>query len=529
MRRTSISGAAQRRAAMLFVAAVALASLTIAASFSLPPASLIASPALSSAPRSLRAPLVPRACRASLRPSAFPLAMASTDKDGEAYEKVKGRLDKLAESAAGYKGSDVEDLAEGLEDDVKEVQSRLAKLMAAFKSKVSKGFATAAFAAAAAGVLTFVVFPKKANAAGIDSLTRTPERTELVAFASPGAISELDKLPPLIGPEPVVRFYQSNKFTGEKAGYVFKMGESGVGYYIDLPPKAVVQKGFTNPLQNLNLGGSTAAAIAVGLAGLSTPILVRKLLRSRTPSTEPFYSPAKSAAPPSPFAGAPASSPKPSPSSSSSSSSSPSSSASSSSSSFAEGSVETSASRVASTDAAPAPAPAPTSGQDPATMKAAELKKAIVEMGGNPTGCVEKVELVSLYRTLLAQPKEVQTQKYENFERYEDAKEVLDEEQILKDFDPAKADPAALSDMMGNPMIQALQSQMMSDPDTMKEFQTAMSGGKGMGDLMKNPKFKQMTENLMQDPEVLRMMSNPSEVSKMMSAMKKMGVNPPPM
>ena len=35
----------------------------------------------------------------------------------------------------------------------------------------------------------------------------------------------------------VTRFYASTKFTGEKVGYVFKMGASGVGYYLDAPPK----------------------------------------------------------------------------------------------------------------------------------------------------------------------------------------------------------------------------------------------------------------------------------------------------
>ena len=35
----------------------------------------------------------------------------------------------------------------------------------------------------------------------------------------------------------VTRFYASTKFTGEKVGYVFKMGASGVGYYLDAPLK----------------------------------------------------------------------------------------------------------------------------------------------------------------------------------------------------------------------------------------------------------------------------------------------------
>ena len=70
----------------MLVAAVALASLTIATAFSPLSPSL---PTLSSAPCSLRAPLPPRACRAALRPSlSLPLAMAA-DKEGEAYEKVK--------------------------------------------------------------------------------------------------------------------------------------------------------------------------------------------------------------------------------------------------------------------------------------------------------------------------------------------------------------------------------------------------------------------------------------------------------
>ena len=107
--------------------------------------------------------------------------------------------------------------------------------------------------------------------------------------------------------------------------------------------------------------------------------------------------------------------------------------------------------------------------------------------------------------------------------------QVLDDEEMLKDFDPSKVDPSAMNDMMGNPMIQArrprpdlmmmmyranppppsprfqtrerrdgparpgpprvppvaarrsarrgaraqaLQNQMMSDPETMKEFQS---------------------------------------------------------
>eukprot|EP00293_Proteomonas_sulcata_P014417 CAMPEP_0184307916 /NCGR_PEP_ID=MMETSP1049-20130417/16522_1 /TAXON_ID=77928 /ORGANISM="Proteomonas sulcata, Strain CCMP704" /LENGTH=57 /DNA_ID=CAMNT_0026620505 /DNA_START=18 /DNA_END=191 /DNA_ORIENTATION=- len=55
-----------------------------------------------------------------------------------------------------------------------------------------------------------------------------------------------------------------------------------------------------------------------------------------------------------------------------------------------------------------------------------------------------------------------------------------------------------------------------------------MSSGKGPGEMMNNPKFKKMTEELMTNPEILKMMSNPSEVAKMMDQMKKMGVNPPP-
>ena len=33
--------------------------------------------------------------------------------------------------------------------------------------------------------------------------------------------------------------------------------------------------------------------------------------------------------------------------------------------------------------------------------------------------------------------------------------QVLDDEEMLKDFDPSKVDPSAMNDMMGNPMIQA--------------------------------------------------------------------------
>jgi len=152
-------------------------------------------------------------------------------------------------------------------------------------------------------------------------------------------------------------------------------------------------------------------------------------------------------------------------------------------------------------------------------------------MGGNPSGLVEKAELVALYRELQSQPKTVVTQKYSPSPEYTPSSEPSPADS-LKDMtmDPGMMgdmDPQMMNEMMGNPMIQALSNQMMNDPETMREFQEAMASGKGPGDLMNSPNMMKLTEKLMSDPAILQMMSDPNQVNKMMDDMKKMGVKPP--
>jgi hypothetical protein len=55
------------------------------------------------------------------------LRMAADKEDGggtDKFEKLNARLDGLAKAADGYKGSEVEDLAEGLADDVADLKKR---------------------------------------------------------------------------------------------------------------------------------------------------------------------------------------------------------------------------------------------------------------------------------------------------------------------------------------------------------------------------------------------------------------------
>ena len=148
MVRICLSGAAHRRASPLLVAAVALASLTIAASFSFPPSLPAASHSLAS--RSLRAPrraavlagrtpqrsflcmkdkdskeggdsaeelkVSPTPCPTGPRRPATPPAQSPAAR-ARRLSRLRGqaRLDKLTEQAESYKGSDVEDLADGLQ------------------------------------------------------------------------------------------------------------------------------------------------------------------------------------------------------------------------------------------------------------------------------------------------------------------------------------------------------------------------------------------------------------------------------
>ena len=48
---------------------------------------------------------------------------------GDKFDKLNARLEKLAKDADSYKGSEVEDLADGLVDDVKSLKSRVDKVI----------------------------------------------------------------------------------------------------------------------------------------------------------------------------------------------------------------------------------------------------------------------------------------------------------------------------------------------------------------------------------------------------------------
>mmetsp|Transcript_25202 Transcript_25202/g.66933 ORF Transcript_25202/g.66933 Transcript_25202/m.66933 type:complete len:100 (-) Transcript_25202:23-322(-) len=94
-------------------------------------------------------------------------------------------------------------------------------------------------------------------------------------------------------------------------------------------------------------------------------------------------------------------------------------------------------------------------------------------------------------------------------------------------FDPSQVDPAAMQDLMSNPIMDVLTQQMLKDPSAMQQLQNSMRGGKGMGDLMGNPVFQQMARKMMENPEIARMMQNPREMARMMEQLNRMGIKPP--
>uniref|UniRef100_A0A7S4KUM5 STI1 domain-containing protein n=1 Tax=Guillardia theta TaxID=55529 RepID=A0A7S4KUM5_GUITH len=400
-------------------------------------------------------------------------------KDGRKFDNLNDRANKLSEEAKKYENSDVSDLAEGLQDDVTAFKSKLQEAQKKAGDRKSKGFLTAGAAALLVGLAAWAFGPRRAGA-------------EMKTFAFNNAPQQET----LVGPTlPDDTFISASKWEGAKKGFVFKTGPKGLGYYLDtglsLEELGGKSGGFHIP---------TPVTVAVGVVGLG--VTGKFLLKNRGTLTLAAMAAkaamkARSASSPMNVGGTAGGA---------------------ASAAAAGASAGAKAAEAYQTAAASAETFA---GKDPATMKAAELKKAIQELGGNPSGLVEKSELVALFRELQSSPRTVTTRKYNP------AEEDMSSAAAAADFDPTKVDQSALNDMMGNPMIQALSKQMMNDPETMREFQEAMSSGKGMNELMSSPKFQKMTENLMSNPEVMRMMQDPSEINKMMDQMKKMGVNPP--
>jgi len=234
---------------------------------------------------------------------------------------------------------------------------------------------------------------------------------------------------------------------------------------------------------------------AVGVAGVVVPFAASRFISARKskdpgfPADSPFFNaPAPKSAPPAPAAAAKAAPADP---------------------------------FTPPADAAAASA----DGKDPATMRASELKGAIEAMGGSTLGLVEKSELVELYSRLKAEAP-VRKVEAEPFDAaaFGDAAEGAPD---LSGVRPEDLDPAMVDEMMKNPMMRSLQSQMMADPQAMQELQSAMSGGKGMGDILKSDKFQEMAKRMMSDPEVSQMMKDPAKMKSMMDQMKQMGVPPP--
>jgi len=111
------------------------------------------------------------------------------------FAKLEARLDALKKDAAGYKGSEVEDLADGLVDDVTNLQKRLEETKKTSDKKKTSGIMTAAGAAAIVAILAFIFGPKRAGA------------TELMAFSAT-AVQESTLVPsPAQSPEVCFFFF----------------------------------------------------------------------------------------------------------------------------------------------------------------------------------------------------------------------------------------------------------------------------------------------------------------------------------
>ncbi|EKX35116.1 hypothetical protein GUITHDRAFT_118665 [Guillardia theta CCMP2712] len=403
-----------------------------------------------------------------------PSLLISKNSHALALSSVQGRrvVTLLRDSKDGRKFDNLNDRANKLSEEAKKYEN-------SDVSDLAEGFLTAGAAALLVGLAAWAFGPRRAGA-------------EMKTFAFNNAPQQET----LVGPTlPDDTFISASKWEGAKKGFVFKTGPKGLGYYLDtglsLEELGGKSGGFHIP---------TPVTVAVGVVGLG--VTGKFLLKNRGTLTLAAMAAkaamkARSASSPMNVGGTAGGA---------------------ASAAAAGASAGAKAAEAYQTAAASAETFA---GKDPATMKAAELKKAIQELGGNPSGLVEKSELVALFRELQSSPRTVTTRKYNP------AEEDMSSAAAAADFDPTKVDQSALNDMMGNPMIQALSKQMMNDPETMREFQEAMSSGKGMNELMSSPKFQKMTENLMSNPEVMRMMQDPSEINKMMDQMKKMGVNPP--
>ena len=92
------------------------------------------------------------------------ISMADAKDDESKFDKLNARLDALKKDAAGYKGSEVEDLADGLVDDVADLKKRVDKTKKDVDKKKTGSMITAVDAAAVIAVLAFVFGPKRAGA-----------------------------------------------------------------------------------------------------------------------------------------------------------------------------------------------------------------------------------------------------------------------------------------------------------------------------------------------------------------------------
>jgi len=304
-------------------------------------------------------------------------------------------------------------------------------------------------------------------------------------------------------------FQSADKFSGVRPGFVFTSGAHGTGYYADKGPfvERAPAEAAAEPSLAQRLNENKHIVAAVGVVGIAVPFGASRVLGNKSKKAGSSSSSSSSSS--SPFF--PPQQPAPTPK--------------------AAGGGGASASSAKAPAAAADPFVASevvaTSGKDPATMRASELKKAIAEMGGSTVGLVEKGELVELYKRLQSEAS-VRKVDAEPFDAAAYEQGMGDAPDLSK-MRPEDMDPAMVNEMMQNPMMRSLQNQMMSDPQAMQDLESAMSGGKGMGDILKSEKFQQMAKTMMNDPEVSQMMKDPTKMKDMMDQMKKMGVKPPGM
>jgi len=189
-------------------------------------------------------------------------AAAEEDK----FEKLNLRLDGLTKAADAYKGSDVEDLADGLSDDAAGLKKRVDAAKKKTDNKKGMSVFTAAGAAAIVAVLAFVFGPRKAGAAEMLAFSNSPMPYESSLPYGP-VVAEAD-----------MTYIAADKFGGKKEGFVFKTGGLGLGYYADTGELAEeLSEVSTGQGGLMNLKISTPAAIGLGVAGVGITLVGRKV------------------------------------------------------------------------------------------------------------------------------------------------------------------------------------------------------------------------------------------------------------